>query len=192
MEQDLLFDAAADAGEPALQRWIFALLGSESPFCRATHPIFGTAHIGRTSCCSPYSSRILGSRQELDTAWSLIDEVLKVLLFLLIGFEILDITLHISSLTTMLVIIPLSVAARGLSVFLATRPMQVRRWDKGRRLMVLTWGGLRGGISVSLSLGLPLGEMRDLLLPICYGVVVSTIVVQGPTMERLARRLYPS
>jgi CPA1 family monovalent cation:H+ antiporter len=58
-------------------------------------------------------------------------------------------------------------------------------------LAVLTWGGLRGGISVSLVLGLPPGPLRDLLLPVCYGVVVFTIVVQGLTMEKVVRRFYP-
>ncbi|MFT8809812.1 cation:proton antiporter, partial [Gluconobacter sp.] len=58
-------------------------------------------------------------------------------------------------------------------------------------LGVLTWGGLRGGISVALALGLPAGELRDTLLPVCYGVVVFTIIVQGLTMGRVVRWLYP-
>lgn len=132
------------------------------------------------------------SRRDLDTAWTLIDEVLNVLLFMLIGFEILEVTPHLFALLAMVVVIPLSLCVRGMSVFLATLPVQLRNWDRGRVLTTLTWGGLRGGISVSLALGLPPGDMRNLLLPVCYGVVVFTIVVQGLTMERLARRLYPA
>lgn len=132
------------------------------------------------------------SRKVLEMTWELIDEVLNVLLFLLIGFEILDVTLHVSLVLITLCIIPLSIAIRGLSVFLSTFPIHLRQWDKGRVLTILTWGGLRGGISVSLALGLPNGNLHDFLLPICYGVVVFTIIVQGLTMERLARKLYPS
>lgn len=131
------------------------------------------------------------SRDELDIAWSLIDEILNVMLFLLIGFELLEIDAKAFSLLATLAIIPLSIMVRGLSVFLAMLPVYLRDWRRKRRMLtVLTWGGLRGGISVSLALGLPPGDLRDLLLPICYGVVVFTILVQGLTMERVAARLY--
>lgn len=88
--------------------------------------------------------------------------------------------------------IPLSIAVRAASVLVSTLPVHLRQWDRGRVPALLTWGGLRGGISVSLALGLPAGDMRDLLLPVCYGVVVFTIIVQGLTMERVARALYPN
>lgn len=132
------------------------------------------------------------SRKELDGAWTLIDEVLNVLLFMLIGFEILEITPHWFAILATLAIIPLSVVVRALSVFLSTLPIHIKNWERGRILGVLTWGGLRGGISVSLALGLPPGNLRDLLLPICYGVVVFTIIVQGLTMEQVVRKLYSS
>ncbi|AQS87867.1 Na+/H+ antiporter [Neoasaia chiangmaiensis NBRC 101099] len=131
------------------------------------------------------------SRGELDSAWNLIDEVLNVLLFLLIGLQILDVTPDGTAMLMTAIVIPLSLGARCLSVLFSTLPGYLLHWDRGRMLGVLTWGGLRGGISVSLALGLPPGELRALLLPICYGVVVFTIVVQGLTMERVARRLYP-
>lgn len=111
---------------------------------------------------------------------------------MLIGFEILEITPNIFAILATLAVIPLSIAVRSLSVLLSTLPAHLRNWERGRVLSVLTWGGLRGGISVSLALGLPPGDLRNLLLPICYGVVVFTIIVQGLTMERVARRLYPS
>lgn len=130
------------------------------------------------------------ARAELLAFWSMVDEVLNALLFLLIGFEILEITPRLSALLATLAIIPLSIAARGLSVLCATLPVYPRNRDRWQALAVLTWGGLRGGISVSLALGLPSGPLRDTLLPVCYGVVVFTILVQGLTMERLVGRLY--
>ncbi|GBR67504.1 cation:proton antiporter [Gluconobacter kanchanaburiensis] len=131
------------------------------------------------------------SREEMVLFWNLIDEILNALLFLLIGFELLEIRPHLPPFLTMLVVIPLSVLVRGASVFLSTMPVHLRPGERGRALGVLTWGGLRGGISVALALGLPAGELRDTLLPVCYGVVVFTIIVQGLTMERVVRRLYP-
>lgn len=131
------------------------------------------------------------SQRALENAWTLIDEVLNVLLFLLIGFEVLEITFSPFTVTAMLCVIPLSIVVRALSILLSILPEHLRRWEKGRVLAVLTWGGLRGGISVSLVLGLPPGPLRDLLLPVCYGVVVFTIIVQGLTMEKVVRRFYP-
>jgi CPA1 family monovalent cation:H+ antiporter len=129
-------------------------------------------------------------RKELTTFWSLIDEVLNALLFLLIGFEVVAIAFHLSNIVAALVAIPLSVIVRAISVFLATLLTRLRGADRGRALVVLTWGGLRGGISVALALGLPPGHERAVLLAVCYGVVVFTIVVQGLTIERLSRRVY--
>jgi len=130
-------------------------------------------------------------RHQLLEVWSSIDEVLNALLFLLIGLEVLDAVPNWQSLAALAVGIPLSLGARGLSVFLATAPMHLRGEERGRALLVLTWGGLRGGISISLALGLPHGPVQTLLAPICYGIVVFSIIVQGLTMERVARRAYP-
>ena len=129
-------------------------------------------------------------QQELMIFWSLVDEVLNALLFLLIGFEVVAVSIHWSQVATALVAIPLSVAVRALSVFLSTVPVHVQGPDRGRLLAVLTWGGLRGGISVALALGLPETAVRPSLLAVCYGVVVFTIVVQGLTIERVAKHFY--
>ena len=128
---------------------------------------------------------------ELMVFWSLVDEVLNALLFLLIGFEVLALAFRPSHLAAALVAIPLSVAARAVSVFLAALPVHLRRSDRGSTLVLLTWGGLRGGISVALALSLPETTLRPSLLAVCYGVVVFSIIVQGLTIERVARRLHP-
>ena len=130
-------------------------------------------------------------RRELMIFWSLMDEVLNTLLFLLIGFEVVAIAFRQFHLVVVLIAIPLSVAARGISVFLATTLARLRGHNRGDVLAVLTWGGLRGGISVSLALSLPDNPVRPALLAVCYSVVVYTIIVQGLTMERVARYFYP-
>jgi CPA1 family monovalent cation:H+ antiporter len=130
------------------------------------------------------------SRDELMTFWSLVDEVLNMLLFLLIGFEVLAVAFRLSHIVAVLIAIPLSIIVRAISVFVATLPVQLRNRDRGRSLVVLTWGGLRGGISVALALGLPENDLRPALLAVSYGVVIFTIIVQGLTIERVARLFY--
>ena len=129
-------------------------------------------------------------RQELMTFWSLVDEVLNAILFLLIGFEVVALSFRLSHFSAALIAIPLSVLVRAISVFLATLPIHLRGPNRGGALVVLTWGGLRGGISVALALGLPPNAVRPALLAICYSVVVFSIIVQGLTVERVARRFY--
>ena len=130
-----------------------------------------------------------GHRQ-LMAFWSLIDEVLNALLFLLIGFAVLAVAFHWPYAIAVAVAIPLSLAVRAVSILVATIPVRLPRRDREGALAVLTWGGLRGGISVALALGLPQSGVRPVLLAVCYGVVVFTIVVQGVTMERVARRFF--
>jgi CPA1 family monovalent cation:H+ antiporter len=129
-------------------------------------------------------------RQELTLFWSLIDEVLNALLFTLIGFEVVAVAFRLSHVLAALIAIPLSIAVRGISVFLATLLGRLRGAIRKRAVVMLTWGGLRGGISVALALGLPPGPFRPSLIAVAYGVVVFTIIVQGLTIERVARRFY--
>ncbi len=133
------------------------------------------------------------TRRELPVFWSLVEEVLNSLLFLLIGFAVLALPFHRASLLAGLFAIPLSLAVRLFSVWAPTAPLGIDANERRGLLAVLTWGGLRGGISVALALGLPGGgEARGPLLTVVYAVVVFTIVVQGLSMERLARRLFPA
>jgi CPA1 family monovalent cation:H+ antiporter len=129
-------------------------------------------------------------REELTNFWSLVDEILNAVLFLLIGLEVAAVPFHLSQVAAAAAAIPLSIAVRAISVALAMLPAPLRGLPHGRALIILTWGGLRGGISVALALGLPQGDTRASLLTVCYAVVVFTILVQGLTIERVARRLY--
>lgn len=130
------------------------------------------------------------THETLMSFWSMVDEVLNALLFLLIGFEIMTVPFRLSTLAAALCAVPLAVAVRFLSVLIAAVPMHARGTNRIGTLMLLTWGGLREGISVALALSLPHGEPKPALLVVCYVVVVFTILVQGLTMERLVRRFY--
>ncbi len=126
--------------------------------------------------------------EHLDTFWELVDEVLNAVLFVLIGLEVLVISLTGRYLLAGIVIIPLVLAARLVSVGAPVALMRrFRRFTPGV-VTILTWAGLRGGISVALALSLPGDAARDALVTVTYVVVVFSILVQGLTLGPLVRR----
>ncbi|MEI9984289.1 MAG: cation:proton antiporter [Aliidongia sp.] len=129
------------------------------------------------------------TRQHLATFWRLVEEVLNALLFLLIGLEIAAIDLDGRSILAMLAMSPAVLVIRWLSVALSALPLSLRLPDRFATLAILTWGGLRGGLSVAMALSLPDGPGKAPILTIAWGIVVFSIVVQGLTLEPLARRL---
>ncbi|MEP3891217.1 MAG: sodium:proton antiporter [Hellea sp.] len=120
--------------------------------------------------------------------WEMIDEILNSVLFLLIGLEILVLGLSSEFLIITLIAIPLVLLARLCAVFV---PMKVigtfKNFTKGA-IPVLTWGGVRGGISVALALSLPDNEYKPLILTATYGIVIFSIIVQGLTVKRVVQK----
>src|SRR6185437_2364645 len=91
----------------------------------------------------------------------------------------------------MTVMIPLVLLIRWLSVAASALPLHLRLPHKAPRMLFLTWGALRGGISVAMALALPEGPWKDPILTVTYGIVVFSIVVQGLTLERVAAAVLP-
>jgi CPA1 family monovalent cation:H+ antiporter len=128
------------------------------------------------------------TREHLDTFWELIDEILNAVLFVLIGLEILILTSTGQYLLAAILTIPVVLIARFISVGM---PMSLLRGTQNltpHAVKIMTWGGLRGGISVALVLSLPPSPTRELLLTMTYAVVIFSIIVQGLTIPHLLRR----
>ena len=123
----------------------------------------------------------------VEAFWGMLDEILNAVLFLLIGLEVLAASLDGGTIGLALLVVPVVLAARWVSVALPLSfPRRKKRYPKGA-LAVLTWGGLRGGISVALMLSLPPFPEKGLLLAATYAVVLFSVLVQGLTMPRLFR-----
>ena len=132
------------------------------------------------------------TRAHLTNFWTLIDEILNAVLFLLIGLEVIIISTTPGLMWVSLIAIPLVLGARFVAVAVPIGVFGLfRDFTKGA-IPVLTWGGLRGGISVALALSLPNGDEKDAIVTVCYTVVVFSILVQGLTIGKLVQRIVPT
>jgi len=135
------------------------------------------------------------TRKHLDTFWELVDEILNAILFVLIGLEMMILTITGRTLLAGALAIVISLAARFIAVGVPLSVMATRREFTPHSIKVLTWGGLRGGISVALALWLTTllprehQQTRDVLLVMTYSVVIFSIMVQGLTVGPLIGRL---
>ena len=129
------------------------------------------------------------TRENLDTFWELIDETLNAVLFVLIGLEMVVLTFTGNLLLAGLLAIPVVLLVRWLCVATPVTLMRNRYEFTPNAIKIMTWGGLRGGISVALALSLPAGAAREPILTVTYLVVIFSIVVQGLTIGPYIRRL---
>jgi len=133
------------------------------------------------------------TREHLDTFWELVDEVLNALLFLLLGLEIFVLEWSGQAATAGLLMIAVVLGVRFLSVSLPVIALRKKREFSPGVIRILTWGGLRGGISVALALALPKAGLeegaRQAILVATYLVVIFSIAVQGLTLKPVIARL---
>jgi len=150
-------------------------------------------------CCGIVMSTRLtrhgGERERLDKIsafWFLVDNLLNILLFVLLGFEIFTLNISGIAFVSAAIAIPLVLASRFLSVALPFGVFRIGKVGDQRTPYLLTWLGLRGAISVALVQDIPNGPYNDALVAASYVVVIFTIVVQGLSTPRIIRALYPS
>lgn len=123
--------------------------------------------------------------------WHLLDETLNAILFILIGLEVIPILQNFSPafLLVSLMIIVLVVVSRGIGVFIPIKILSITKKFEKNTALIITWGGLRGGLSIALALNLPeqIGEGKALILFLTYAVVLFTILGQGLTLKKIVK-----
>lgn len=127
------------------------------------------------------------TRRYINGFWELIDEFLNVLLFLMIGLELLVLPFSSTVLSVGLIMIPALLIIRYISSFVPVTLLSRFEHFSPGTVNILTWGGLRGGLSVALALSLPESDAKSILLQITYCIVLFSIIVQGLTIGKLAR-----
>jgi len=134
------------------------------------------------------------TRRYLDNFWELLDDILNAVLFALVGLEVVAVHLDWHYAIAGILAIPIVLIARLISIAVPGATFHVIGLVPFRRnvLTALTWGGLRGGISIALALSLPASPERDLLVTVAYIVVTFSVLVQGLTFGRFIKRLFPA
>ncbi len=124
----------------------------------------------------------------INSFWELIDEIMNSILFVLIGLELLIIPFDISYLVIGSVTIFIALSSRYISVWLPGQFIRLREKFSHKTMILLTWGGLRGGISIALALSLPENLHQNLWVSVTYIVVAFSIIVQGLTISKVAEK----
>ncbi len=132
------------------------------------------------------------TREHLLSFWELLDEILNLVLFGLIGINILALSFDLSNIVTALLAVPVVLLGRWMSVVISLLFDRARSTANTAVVTVLTWGGLRGGISIALALSMPQFEGRSLLVSATYAVVLFSLLVQGTTLKRVVQRRFPA
>ncbi|MBP0481535.1 cation:proton antiporter [Sagittula salina] len=129
------------------------------------------------------------TREYVEKFWVLVDEILNAVLFMLIGVEIFAVQLDLGMVTTGAVCIVIALIGRLAAVAVPVAILRPFADFAPGVLPIMTWGGLKGGISVALALALPESEWKPLILTVTYVIVVFSIIVQGLTVGKLANRV---
>lgn len=146
--------------------------------------IFGNVTLARTASQK--------ERHDIDVFWTMIDNLLNAVLFVMIGLQLIAIPFQMNGLLVGLIAILLSLAGRYISIFVTTALFKMERCFSTTHYNIvnlLTWGGLRGGLSIALAFSLPEGPEKTLIVNMTFAVAAFSILVQGLTVGRLYNKM---
>ena len=129
------------------------------------------------------------TRDYIEKFWEITDEVLNAILFILIGLQLAIISFRFNLLIIGLVMAVVLVLVRYISLWLPSVLFFMKKDRKDKTLSIMTWGGLRGGISIALALSLPQSMYKDLFVPITFTIVLFSIIVQGFSMQWFVKKV---
>jgi len=163
--------------------WIAVFLHLSGPLAVvAAGLLIGTHHSRSTSMSEITESYI-------DKFWELIDTYLNAILFVLIGLEILILPYNLNFILLGLIIVPIVLLSRYLALYPLVAIFNRYLDFVPKTALIMTWGGLRGGISIALALSLTDTMNKDLFLIVTYIVVVFSILIQGLTIGKLVQKI---
>jgi CPA1 family monovalent cation:H+ antiporter len=125
----------------------------------------------------------------IDKFWELIDEILNAVLFVLIGLELLIIQTNQKIVLASIILLFLTLVTRYISVYIPSIAVRLKERITQKTLLILTWGGLRGGISIALALSIAPEFHKDIWVTITYVIVCFSILVQGMTIGKFAKKM---
>jgi len=125
----------------------------------------------------------------IDKFWELVDEILNAILFVLIGLELLVIQTSQKLFFISLIFIVIALLTRYISVWIPSVAIRMKEKITGKTLLILTWGGLRGGISIALALSIRPEFNREIWVTITYIIVCFSIIIQGMTIGKFAKKI---
>jgi CPA1 family monovalent cation:H+ antiporter len=129
------------------------------------------------------------TRDYVDKLWEMIDETLNAILFLFIGLQMLVIPFNMLVFWLGIISIIIVLASRFISVAIPINFLLFKTPFEKKSTTILTWGGLRGGISVALALSLPPGGYKEVIVSVTYIIVLFSITVQGLTIGKLVKKI---
>jgi CPA1 family monovalent cation:H+ antiporter len=131
------------------------------------------------------------TKDYLGKFWEVTDEILNAVLFMLIGLEIVIVSFDLSYLTIGIITALIIIIARFVSLYIPAVLFRFKKVFGTKSLFIMTWGGLRGGISIALALSLPQNTYKNILVSITFVIVIFSILIQGITVEKVIKKLTP-
>lgn len=129
------------------------------------------------------------TRDYLGKFWEVTDEILNAILFLLIGLEIVIVPFEWTNVLMGLLMALVVIVSRFIALFLTATSLRFIANFPLSTLQIMTWGGLRGGISIALALSLPVSAFKNNIVSVTFVIVLFSIVVQGLTISKLIKRI---